>query len=58
LVVTEITLNPTAAPNRVKVECGGRTIPSTFSFNAGACVVSFRQPAVVKAGQALVVRLG
>jgi hypothetical protein len=58
LAVTEITLNPTAAPKHVKVECGGKTIQSTFGLNAGALVVSLRQSARVEAGQILVVRLG
>ena len=56
--MAEITLAPNAAPKRVKVECGGKTIPSTFSFNAGVVVVSLQRPAVVEAGQTLVVRLG
>jgi hypothetical protein len=55
--VTELTLNPTAAPRQVKVECGGKTIQSTFSLNAGAVVVSLKGPAIVEAGQTLVVRL-
>jgi uncharacterized protein (DUF608 family) len=58
LAVTEITLSPTVAPKRVKVECGGKTIRATFSFDAGAVVVSLRQPAMVEAGQTLVVRMG
>jgi uncharacterized protein (DUF608 family) len=58
LAVTEITLNPTAAPKQVKVECAGKTIRSTFSFNAGVVVISLRRPVVAEAGQALVVRLG
>jgi hypothetical protein len=41
----------------VKVECGGKTIQSTFSLNAGAVVVSLKGPAIVEAGQTLVVRL-
>jgi hypothetical protein len=55
--VTEITLAPKAAPKRVKVESGGKTIPSTFSFNAGDVVVALQPPAVVLVGQTLVVRL-
>jgi hypothetical protein len=58
LGVAEIALAPGAAPKSVKVECGGKTIPSTFSFSAGAAVVALQPPAVVKAGQTLVVRLG
>ena len=58
LAVTEITLVPTAAPKRVKVECGGKVIRSAFNFNAGAMVVSLGRPVMVEAGQALVVRLG
>jgi uncharacterized protein (DUF608 family) len=58
LAVTEITLNPTAAPKQVKVECAGKTIRSTFSFNAGVVVISLRRPVVAEAGQTLVVRLG
>jgi non-lysosomal glucosylceramidase len=58
LAVTEITLNPTAAPKQVKVECGGKTIRSAFSLNAGAVVVSLRRLVMIEAGQTLVVRLG
>jgi hypothetical protein len=58
LALAEITLAPRAAPSRVKVECAGKTIPSTFSFNAGVAVVSLNPPAVVEAGRTLVVRLG
>jgi uncharacterized protein (DUF608 family) len=58
LAVAEITLAPMAAPRRVKVESGGKTIPSTFSFNAGAVVVALQPPAVVQPGQTLIVRLG
>jgi len=58
LGVAEIALAPGAAPKSVKVECGGKTIPSTFSFSAGVAVVALQPPAVVKAGQTLVVRLG
>jgi hypothetical protein len=58
LAVAEITLASNAAPKRVKVESGGKTILSTFSFNAGAVVVALQPPAVVQAGQTLLVRLG
>ena len=58
LAVTEITLTSAAAPKQVKVECGGKTTQSTFSLNAGAVVISLRQPVVIAAGQTLVVRLG
>ena len=57
LGVAEIALLPGAAPKSVEVECGGKTIPSTFSFNAGVVVVSLKQPAVVQAGQTLMIRL-
>ncbi len=58
LALAEITLAPGAAPKSVKVECGGKTIPSNFSFNPGLAVVSFQRPVVVGAGQTLAVRLG
>lgn len=58
LAIAELTLSPTAAPKQVKVECAGRTIRSTLSFNAGVAVVSLRRPVVVEAGQTLIVRLG
>jgi len=58
LAVTAITLSPPAAPRQVTVECGGKTVPSTFSFNAGAAVVSLKRSVAVEAGQTLVVRLG
>jgi uncharacterized protein (DUF608 family) len=58
LAVAQITLASNAAPKRVKVESGDKTIPSTFSFNAGAVVVALQPPAVVQAGQTLLVRLG
>ena len=58
LAVAEITLASNAAPKRVKVESGGKTVPSTFSFNAGAVVVALQPPAVVQAGQTLMVRFG
>jgi uncharacterized protein (DUF608 family) len=57
LAVTEITLSPTAAPKQVKVECAGKTIRSTLSFNAGTAVVSLSRPVLVEAGQKLIVRL-
>ncbi len=57
LAVTEITLAPGAAPSGVKVECAGKTVPSSFKFNAGVAVVSLTQPAVVGTGQTLIIRL-
>jgi uncharacterized protein (DUF608 family) len=57
LAVAQITLALTAAPGRVKVECGGKTIPSALSLNAGLAVVSLSRPVVVQAGQTLAVRL-
>ncbi len=57
LAVAEITLAPNAAPRRVEVECGGKTIPSVLSFHAGVAVASFDQPAMIQAGETLVVRL-
>ena len=57
LPVTEITLAPAAAPTRVKVECGGKTIPSALSFNAGVAVIALKRQVTVQAGQTLVVRL-
>jgi hypothetical protein len=57
LAVAEITLAPTAAPKRVKVESGGKTIPNNFSFNAGVVVVTLQRTVVVAAGQMLAVRL-
>ena len=58
LALTEITLDTTAAPKRVKVECGGKTVRSTFRFDAAAVVVSLRRPTIIEAGQTLLVRLG
>jgi uncharacterized protein (DUF608 family) len=57
VAVTEITLSPTTVPKQVKVECAGKTIRSTLSFNAGAAVVSLSRPVLVEAGQTLIVRL-
>jgi hypothetical protein len=57
LAVTEITLSPTTVPKQVQVECGGKTIRSTLSFNAGTAVVSLSRPVLVEAGQTLIVRL-
>jgi hypothetical protein len=56
--VAEITLAAAAAPKRVKVECGGKTIPSAFSFNDNAVVVTLQHPVSVLAGQKLMVRIG
>jgi hypothetical protein len=42
----------------VKVETGGKTLPNTFSFNAGMVVITLQRSAVVLAGQTLLVRLG
>jgi hypothetical protein len=58
LAVAEITLSPTAAPKRVKVECGGKTIRSAVSYDAGNVVVALRRSVAVEAGQTLVVQLG
>jgi non-lysosomal glucosylceramidase len=58
LGVAEIALAPSAAPKSAIVECGGKTIPSTFSFSTGIAVVALQRPVVVEAGQTLVIRLG
>ena len=58
LALSRITLSPPTAPKRVKVECAGKTIRSTFSLGSGAVAVSLRRPAMVEAGQTLVVQLG
>ena len=58
LAVAEITLAANTAPRRVKVECGSKTVPSAFSFNAGPVVIALQRPAMILAGQTLVVRLG
>jgi hypothetical protein len=58
LALTEITLATTATPKRVKVECGGKAIRSTFSLSASSVVVSLRRPTMIEAGQTLAVRLG
>jgi hypothetical protein len=47
----------TAAPKHAKVDCGGKSVEGVFSFDAGVLVVSLKRPAVVEAGQRLVVRL-
>jgi len=57
LAVNEITLSATAAPERAQAGCGGKTIQSTFRYDAGNVVVLLRRPVVVEAGQTLVVRL-
>jgi uncharacterized protein (DUF608 family) len=57
LAMTQLTLNSSTTPKSVKVECGRKTIRSTLSFNAGEAVVTFGRPAMVEAGQSLVVRL-
>ncbi len=58
LGIAQIALATSAAPPRVAVECGGKTIPSEFSVKGGEVTVSLRQPTVVSAGQTLVVQLG
>jgi hypothetical protein len=58
LAVARIALAVSGAPKRVKVECGGKTIPSAFSFNAGVAAVALKRPVIVEAGQGLVVRVG
>jgi len=57
LAVAEIALSVTGTPKRVKVECGGKTVPSSFKAEAGGVVVSVKRPAVIEAGQRLVVRV-
>jgi hypothetical protein len=58
LAVAEIALSVTGTPKRVKVECGGKTVPNTFKPEAGRVVVSLKRPVVIEAGQTLVVRGG
>jgi uncharacterized protein (DUF608 family) len=57
LGVTELTLASRTAPQRVRVECGGKTIPSAFSLKDSLVVVVLRRPTVVPAGQTLIVRI-
>jgi hypothetical protein len=58
LAIAEVALSPTAVPKQVKVECVGKTIRSTFSFDAGVATISLGRSVVVEAGQTLTVRLG
>ena len=57
LAVAKMALAPMAAPKRVQVDCGGKSIASVFHFNAGVLEISLKRPVVVEAGQRLVVRL-
>ncbi|HOX56154.1 MAG TPA: GH116 family glycosyl hydrolase [Candidatus Paceibacterota bacterium] len=55
LAVAEFALSVAGTPKRVKVECGGKTVPSAFKSEAGGVVVSLKRPVVVGAGQKLTV---
>jgi uncharacterized protein (DUF608 family) len=55
--IAKLALAVTAAPKHAKVDCGGKSVEGVFSFDAGVLVVSLKRPAVVEAGQRLVVRL-
>ena len=58
LAVAEVTLAPSAAPAKVTVQCGGRTIASKFQYSSGLVRVSLAQPVTIRSGQSLRVRLG
>jgi len=57
LAVAEIALTVTGTPKRVKVECGGNTVPSAFKSEGGGVVVFLKRPVVIEAGRRLVVRV-
>jgi len=58
LAISKVALAAMSAPGGVKVQCGGKTIESEFRFSAGVLEVTPKQPGVVQAGQALVIRFG
>lgn len=58
LAVSKLTLASRSAPKRVKVQCGGKSVDCSFSFNEGVLTVSLERPAVVEAGRTLLVRVG
>jgi familyl 116 glycosyl hydrolase-like protein/glycosyl hydrolase family 116 (putative beta-glucocerebrosidase) len=57
LKVKELVLVPPGAPSKVNVDIGGRSVESAFVFSDGAVRVSFAQPATLKSGQTLSVRI-
>jgi len=58
LAISKVALAAMSAPGRVKVQCGGKAIESVFRFSAGVLEVTLKQPGVVQADQALVIRFG
>jgi non-lysosomal glucosylceramidase len=58
LPISKMTLEPTSAPQRVKVQCAGKNLDCSFSFNKGELAITLKRPAVIEAGQILSVRVG
>ena len=56
-MVSELTVVSPTAPRRVKVECAGKSVPSTYRLGQGKAVINLKRPAVIEAGQRLMVRL-
>ena len=57
LPVSKLALAARSAPKRVKVQCGGKSVDCSFSFDDGVLVISLERPAAVQAGQTLRVRV-
>ena len=57
LPVSTLALAATPAPKSVEVQCAGKSLESSFTYNAGVVAISLKSPAVAEAGQSMTVRL-
>jgi uncharacterized protein (DUF608 family) len=58
LNVSEITLNCSGVPKKIRARKGGHTADCHFTARDGVAVVTFEKPMTLKAGESLEVRLG
>jgi hypothetical protein len=58
LNVSEITLNYSGAPKKIRARKGGHAVDSHFAVRDDLAVVTFKKPVTLKAGETLEVRFG
>jgi uncharacterized protein (DUF608 family) len=57
LAISTLALAAISAPKRVKVQCAGKSVDCSFSFQDGVLAISLKRPVMVEAGRTLLAQV-
>ncbi|HVM51290.1 MAG TPA: GH116 family glycosyl-hydrolase [Candidatus Acidoferrum sp.] len=57
LAISKLALQGVTVPRQLEVQCAGKAVPCSYEYTQGLVAILLQQPALIPAGQSLVVRI-